>query len=1110
MSRFTACLVCVFFAAVAAAREPIRLANNPALSADGQWLAFDWNGDIWVAPSGGGSARQLTANPARDSQPKFSPDGKTIAFVSDREGGPQIFTVPLEGGAPRQLTFHSAGAALQDYSADGKSLLIKATRDQFWRHGERFFTISSTDRSPETMLCDAYGDAGTLSPDGKKLLFVREGENWWRKGYKGSRVSQIWLYDLDAKTFSKILHQEFGSRWPLWKPDGKGFYFVGENAHGSNLCSYDFGSKSTRTLTKFKEDSVVFPAISRDGSLIVFRHLFDLYAYRPSEGEAKKLDLWHTADRAPKRTETRILNTASAAAFTRDGLEIALVAGGDLWVMDTELREPKRVTTAPDEISEPVFAPDGQAVLFVRRFADDKGLHFGIMRAVRGDGKKYWWQNRSFEVAELASQPTRPTHLKISPDGKRLAFVRGRGDLCVLDLATNQSQIVFADWSGLDFDWSPDGKWFVISKQDEDFNRDVWIVASDPDAKFKPFNVSRHPFSESDPVWSPDGKMVAFTGRKASGDPGANVSIVWLKPEDDEKTARDRKLEKALDKMKGRGKGEKGDPGKSAEPVAVAIDFDRLHERVKRISLGEGSANALFWSPDSRKLAFTGTFDGKSGTHVIDVNGNDGLTPKLLTAVSGARPVWLKSGNQIVWLVAGVPTSTSATASPAAAEPAPSVIPKKGGKGGKGGGFVPKADDAAPPSAGGGFTFTVRQPIDLPARQRIVFDTCWQLMRDHWYDAKLGNNDWDRVRRKYLDMAGQCPDMESVQTLVQMMLGELNGSHLGFTLNPDKKQIEPRDVTAHLGVRFDLSYAGPGLKIRDVLPGGPADKKRSLLLAGEIVESIDGLDVSRSVDLTRALNGPIDRDIALAVKGQDGKTRDVSLRPITYTAAQALLYDQWLKHNKKVVADASKGTLGYLHISQMAMPNFRKFEEELVSEGSGKDGLVIDVRENPGGSITDHLLTALTQPNHAITVPRGGGPGYPMDRKVYVSWHKPIVVLCNQNSGSNAEIFSHAIKTLKRGQIVGVPTAGAVVSTGAAAVMDVGTLRMPTRGWFTLSDGQDMEKNGARPNIILWPEPAALPQGRDAQLAKAIEVLQADVAAWKARPQPKLKLSTER
>src|SRR5262249_48661326 len=288
---------------------------------------------------------------------------------------------------------------------------------------------------------------------------------------------------------------------------------------------------------------------------------------------------------------------------------------------------------------------------------------------------------------------------------------------------------------------------------------------------------------------------------------------------------------------------------------------------------------------------------------------------------------------------------------------------------------------------------------------------------------------------------------------------------------------------------------GPGLKVRDVLPGGPADKKRSRLSAGDIILKIDGVDVDASMDPTLVLNGRLDREINLAVQGSDGKEREGTLRPIGYSASQALRYNHRLPHNRKPVADASKGKLGYRHISQMAMPNFRKFEEELVSEGSGKDGLVIDVRENPGGSITDRLLTALTQPNHAITVPRGGGPGYPLDRKVYTSWHKPIVVLCNQNSGSNAEIFSHAIKTLKRGQVVGVPTAGAVVSTGAAPILDVGLLRLPTRGWFTILDGEDMEKHGAEPHHVLWPTPGTLPQGRDAQLSKAIEVLQGDVEA---------------
>jgi tricorn protease len=229
------------------------------------------------------------------------------------------------------------------------------------------------------------------------------------------------------------------------------------------------------------------------------------------------------------------------------------------------------------------------------------------------------------------------------------------------------------------------------------------------------------------------------------------------------------------------------------------------------------------------------------------------------------------------------------------------------------------------------------------------------------------------------------------------------------------------------------------------------------------------------------------------------------MRPIAYGAVGDLLYKHFIDESRKIVDRLSSGTLGYLHVEGMNWSSFQDFEREIYAQGVGRQALIIDVRNNGGGSTTDHLLTVLCQPSHAITVPRGGGPGYPQDRRVYATWDKPINVLCNQNSFSNAEIFSHAIRTLKRGQLVGVPTAGGVLSTGAAPVLDLGTLRMPTRGWFLIDTGEDMELNGAMPQHILWPQPGELPAGKDVQLEKAIEVLLKDVKDQPKRPTPRFR-----
>jgi len=1140
----------------APAREPIRLANQPALSPDGSTLAFAWGGDLWSVPVAGGRARPLTRNPAVDREPVFSPDGKSIAFASDRQGAFHPYVMPAEGGTPRQVGFHSDGYKVEGWTNDGRSLLVAAQRDHHWRDASRFFVIKADDRSAEIPLFDAAGDNGELSPDGTKLLFTREGAPWWRKGYRGSQDSQVWTYDLASKAFTKVVETPGGALWPLWRGDGKGVYYVGLHKGALNLRERDLVTGKDRPLTEFEDDTVAYPCISRDGSTIVFRHLFDFYRLGTAASEpAARIEVYAEGDSTRDPIERRALTAASQVAFSKDGLEIAFIAGGDLWVMDTELREPRQVTATAEEERDPVFSPKGDSILFV----SDQGGQSDLWRAERADAAKDWWQNGSFKLDRLSQDAEVEADPKFSPEGSRVAFLKGRGDLWVMNGEGKEARKLFESFDAPRYDWSPDGRWLVYAKSDDDFNEDIWVAPVD--GSRPPFNLSRHPDNEGNPVWSPDGKVIAFTGRRA--DTEVDIYFVYLREEEDEKSARDRTMEKAVEKIKAarknagrpgeaRGgnrppgavaKGEGGanppapaasEPAPPVKPVPeVVIDFDRVHERIRHVSIPDSTETALFWSPDSKRLAFTGSVEGRTGVYAVEFP--DDLKPKPLTTSVGTQARWLEQGNQIVWLSGGVPASFNASGGAAT----PATPPGGAARGARPGPAPagPTGDGEA--VAAGGYRFRALQEVSWPDKYRAAFDLAWRTMRDRFYDGRLGNRNWDAVRRKYAEMAARSPDRETFGTVVNLMLGELNGSHLGFTPASGRLATDPAPeppgtpatpgprrgggapgagpadprwavTTAHLGLRFEPDYKGPGLKVRDVIPDTPADHKATRVLPGEVITAVDGAAGAPAMDLTKVLNGPADRDLRLGVRSADGKDREVTLRPISGLAARGLLYDKWTKDNRKAVEAMSKGKLGYLHIRGMNFPSFYKFEEELYSAAAGKDGLIVDVRENGGGSTADHLLTALTQPAHAITVPRGGGPGYPQDRRVYATWTRPIVVLCNQNSFSNAEIFAHAIKTLKRGKLVGVTTAGGVISTGATGIMDVGTLRLPGRGWFLPDTGEDMELNGAVPDFAVWPQPADFAKGLDAQLAKAVEVLEVDVKEDAAKPRPRLRKASER
>ena len=1082
-------------------QQRVELAESLAVSPDGTDFAFSWRGDVWIVSTTGGVARAVASHPAQDTQPVFSPDGRELAFVSRREDASQIFTVPIQGGVPTQRTFCTEGAALKEYTPDGSNLVYCASRDATGLMSARMYETPRFHRGPERMIGDDYAWDGTLSPDGKFSLLVREGLESFRQGYRGSGAAQIWLYDRGQNTWKKMMERSTNCANPMWRPDGKAFYYLDSRSGVANLWEREVESGHERPLTAFSNSPIRDAAISRDGSTIVFQQMFEFYRLNPTATPATpaRIEVVSLADSPGDRSEWRrwydkLWNGSDYGTLdaTADGLEMVFTGGGDVWVMDTVLREPRPVTTGTaDHDSEARFAPDGSAIYFLRDTGDAvnlwsakrkkpdqywwQGALFGLWSKKEDSQQRAWWQNESFDLQRLTDDRKTRSLLRVSPDGLKLSWVEGRGSVCVYDLKSRETQGVAEAPVCTEIQWSPDSRWLACSLHDSGDNQDVWIVSAT--GSRAPYNLSRNPSWDGNPRWSPDGRFLAYVGRMYDGP--NDVYYVWLGRDEEERSRRDRSMEKALEAMDAsrrngaaRGGSAGASPAKPASTVEkgpIRIDFDGLAERLRTVKV-DSLGGIYGWSPDGTRMILHLSGGAKTGTYKLAFPPFEAALEKISPHVG--REVRILPGSTLFWMVDGVPCN---------------------------------GDTKLP--------FALYQTVDDNAYRRLAFRLIWREMRDSFYDERLNNLNWDDMLKKYEDAAARAVDDASFARVVYMLLGELNASHMGYT--PSKQNLAVQNGnwridTAHLGLWFDPDWQGPGWKVKGVVRGGPADMLKSKIAPGEILRSINGVPLRPEMDPTEVLNGRLPREFQVEVDDTRGRTRTVVLGGITYGAARDLIRDQTIAERRETVSSLSTNTIGYLSIEAMNWPSLRQFEKEIFAEGVGKDGMIIDVRNNGGGFISDFLLAILCHPHHAITVPRGGAPGYPSGYLGKVIWTKPIVVLCNQNSASNAEIFTHAIKALGRGRVVGVPTCGAVISTPSKEILDVGTLRVPDRGWFSIVDGADMELHGVVPDIYVWPKPGDMPAGKDVQLERAVDAMQLAIAEEASRPKPPLLRASER
>lgn len=999
--------------------------NTPALSPDGRVICFSYRGDLWTVSAEGGEARRLTIHPAHDAYPRWSPDGAWIAFASSRypsqSSNYDVFIMPSSGGEPRRLTYHTANDYPCDWSADGKRILLQAIRQ---RDGWQAIELDiETGRTRSLTSERGLVRYAAYSPDNKRIAYALGARTatWWRPLYRGSANMDIWVKDLEAGSVQRVSTYEGMDMWPMFSADGASVCYVSD---------------------------VLTPG-------------------------APNLVMAALREPRPVRLTGHEVGAVTWPSIARDGRHIVYLHEGSLYLYSFERNSSRKVTvmvasdvatnrvrrvTLRNGATELEVAPDGETLGLV----------------VRGDV----WSvpAKGGEAERLTRDPSHDYDFVWSPDGKSIAFVSDRSGafgVYVMDAKTHAVRPVavgehesgspqfspdnkYISWlasgpeGGLytapvdgsgppvrvahsagnnrfgvgiaSYAWSPDGRWLAFSRRDRRNTTDIWIV---PAVGGEAVNVTRYPGSNDAPRWSSDGKFLVFLSSRERSQGMDLYALPLLKPSRREST------------------------GSGGEGREVRIDFEDIHLRARRLTtLG---VTAFELSPDG-KMAF-GLASFGAGPDVFAVPLGGGPLQRLSTTGDHAGPprFGAKASGRFWCLTSGGGVRSYAQ---------------------QAGGWQPSA-----------VSFEAFVELDRGAELRQSFHEFWRSIRSGFYDPDMHGVDWTRVRERYERLlAGVETPEEFAFFVLAPMAGELNASHMEIL--PPTRGDEPE--VAELGLEYDETHDGPGVRVTGFLRDGPASDNGPLIKPGEYILRIQGEEVTWGERLWKALAGRAGKETELVVNASPSEegARTLKITPAPSQRIRELRYEEEVRQARAAATRLSGGRVAYIRIQAMDPPSLSRFERELWSETEGAEALVLDVRDNGGGSTHDAVLATLSRTLYGFTKPRDGEPS----TQPWRLWTGPIALLVNENSASDTELLALGFQHLRLGPVIGRPTPGYVIGTYSATLQDGTSYRIPMWGWYDVAMAE-LENRGVKPDILVENGAAEPGSPEDRQLQEAVKEL---------------------
>ena len=1052
------------------------------ISPDGKEIAFTYKGDIWTVPVSGGSAKRITSTSSYEDHPIWSPDSKTLAFSSDRNGNFDIFTVSANGGEARQLTFNSANEIPEAFTPDGQNILFSASIQDSKQSAlfpsarmTELYSIPVSGGNP-LQVAGIPVQYPFFSPQDPNIVYFQDYkgmEDEWRKHHTSSVTREIWKWNRKNNSFTNITNRPGEDRNPVVTPDGKNLIYIKEEP-GKTLNVYTQsleGGGAGKYLTSFTDHPVRFLSIA-DNGLLCYAYDGEIYTQTPG-GQPNKIEVTAVLDdfNPIKKLPIRSIETAVPSP---DGKQVAFISRGDVFVTSSDYATTKQITHTPEAESQLSWSPDGNKLLYT----SERDGFWNIYTAEKGRKEDSNFSNSTI-INETplfdAKDKKERTYASYSPDGKKLAYIEDRNRLMVKNLSTGEVKEVLDGKThksrngGFSYEWSPDGNWIVAEGilHKHDPYSDIFLVNVNTSEMIP---LTETGYFDASPKFTNNGEAVAFLSDRygmrnhASWGSQQDVMMVFLTRDAYDRyrlSEEDYKLLKEVEKAnkkddgdkkeiasKGKDKNDKKKDGEAKDkaPEPLKIDADNIQDRTVRLTPASSDIADMYITPDGETLFYITSANGQSGLWKMSLR--DKKNEMLSKADSPASGFSTSQKGDNVLLISR--------------------------------NSIKKMDDKGKLTP---VSYEGKQDLDAAKEREYMFDFVKREEREKFYEKNMHGVDWENLTEHYRKFLPHINDNYEFAEMLSELLGELNVSHTGgrFSRMPDGNEIR----TASLGLLFDVENENPeGLVVTEILEGGPMDKTWSNITPGDVIIAINGESLANN-NLTTPFNDIAGKKTLVSYKKKDGSTAEEVVIPVSKGMESELLYNRWVKARAADVDKWSNGRLGYVHIRSMGDDSFRDIYADVLGKYNEKDGIVIDIRYNGGGRLHEDIEVLFSGNKYFTQVIRGEEACDMPSRR----WNKPSIMVQAEACYSNAHGTPWVYKHTGIGKLVGAPVPGTMTSVNWVRMQDpTMVFGIPVVG-YQLPDGSYLENTQLEPDIYILNSPESIMNGDDAQLKAAVDEL---------------------